>query len=252
MVDMTETLEEEVKNETIIGCMCYAETANEAWEWWYDRLSYQAKMGKLQDSRDGEVVGEILNAITVINDPTRFIVTSPIRKLSMRYAVAELLWYMSGTDKISTIQPYTKAWNRMSDNGKTVNSNYGHKIQSFYGFDQWWFCLELLKKDPSTRQAVIHIKDAKDYLLEPTKDVPCTLTLQFFIRDGKLHLTVNMRSNDLWMGFPYDVFNFCALQNKMAMELGIPVGTYTHIAGSLHLYKRNYKGDDNESQKVDD
>lgn len=252
MIDMTEALKEEVKNETIIGCLCYAETANEAWEQWYDRLSYQAKMGKLQNSRDGEVVGEILNAITVINDPTRFIVTSPIRKLPMRYAVAELLWYMSSTDKISAIQPYTKAWDRMSDNGETVNSNYGHKIQSFYGFNQWGLCVDMLKKDPLTRQAVIHIKDARNYITKPTKDVPCTLTLQFFIRNGKLHMTVNMRSNDLWMGFPYDVFNFCALQNLMAMELGISVGTYTHIAGSLHLYKRNYKGDNNESQKVDD
>lgn len=238
-----------------IGVVCRAKTANEAWEWWYDRLTYQAEHGKLQESRDGEVVGEIIGATTIIDDPTRFIVTSLIRKMPMRYAVAELIWYMSGTDRLSAIQPFTKAWDRMSDNGVTVKSNYGNKIQKFYCFDQWEFCLELLKKDPFSRQAVIHIKDVDDYIAHPTKDVPCTLTLQFLIRDGKLNLIVNMRSNDIWMGFPYDVFNFCALQNKMAMELDIPVGKYIHIAGSLHLYKRNYEerknSHGNASQKTD-
>ena len=48
-----------------------------------------------------------------------------------------------------------------------------------------------------------------------------------------------MRSNDVWMGFPYDVFQFTCMQILMSMELGVEIGTYTHIAGSLHLYERN-------------
>lgn len=224
-----------------IGCVCHCETVNEAWEYWYKELAAQAKAGKLQDSRDGEVVGEFINAITIIDDPTRFIVNSPIRKLPMRYAVAELLWYLSGNENLSAIQPFTKAWDRMSDDGKIVNSNYGEKIFKHYGFDQWEYVTKSLRKDTLSRQAVIHIREPKDFVEEPTKDMPCTLTLQFLIRDKKLHLTVNMRSNDIWFGFPYDCFNFCAFQNLMAMELGVEVGTYTHIAASLHLYKRDLK-----------
>ena len=52
-------------------------------------------------------------------------------------------------------------------------------------------------------------------------------------------MTTYMRSNDLWMGFPYDVFQFTNMQVLMSMELGVELGTYTHISGSLHLYKRN-------------
>lgn len=50
-----------------------------------------------------------------------------------------------------------------------------------------------------------------------------------------------MRSCDLWYGFPYDVFNFCNLQVLLSMELGVELGTYTHICGSLHLYERDKK-----------
>ncbi len=221
--------------------VAYYETVNDAWEFWYGLLTDEAKEGKSQDSRDGEVVGEVINAITVVNDPTRFIVTSPIRKMPMRYAVGELLWYLSANNSLSAIKPFSTVWERMSDDGETVNSNYGEKIFSHFGFDQWEYVKKVLTADPLSRQAVIHIREPKDFVKEPTKDMPCTLTLQFLLRDNKLNLTVNMRSNDIWTGFPYDCFNFCAFQNLMAMELGVEVGTYTHIAGSLHLYKRNFQ-----------
>lgn len=209
------------------------DSLTDAWGHWYTRLASQ---GKSDSSRDGEVCGEILNAITVIKDPTQNILKSDIRKLPMRYAVGELLWYLSGNNRLDAIKKYSKAWENLSDDGETVNSAYGYRIMHQFGFNQWDYCLSLLRKDPNTRQAVIHIKDASD---KPTKDVPCTVSLQFLLRDGKLNLTVYMRSNDIWLGFPYDVFSFTCLQIIMANELNVDVGEYTHIAGSLHLYTRN-------------
>lgn len=208
-------------------------TATEAFDHWYTLLDSQ---NLCADSRDGGVKGEVLNAITIIEDPTRGIVQSDIRKMPMRYAVGELMWYLSANRDLSAIQNYTSAWDRMSDDGKTVNSNYGWCIHRKYGFDQWEHVKYLLTVDPNSRQAVLHIKTADN---TPSKDVNCTVCIQFLIREGKLHATTYMRSNDIWMGFPYDVFSFTALQCKMAMELGVGIGTYTHIAGSLHLYERN-------------
>lgn len=221
-----------------------AKTIDGAWERWYEMLT---KNVATQDSRDGAVVGEILNAMTVIEDPTRCILKSPIRKLPMRYMVGELLWYLSGNNSLDAICLYTSAWDRMSDDGKTVNSNYGDRIQhaiceiSGEVFDQLKMVEDMLRKDPASRQAVIHIKQARNLLKYPTKDVNCTVCLQFFIREGKLYMTTYMRSNDLWMGFPNDVFQFTAIQVYLAMKLGVQLGTYTHIAGSLHLYERDYK-----------
>ena len=82
-------------------------------------------MGDVSASRDGDVVGEVINAVTVIEDPTQNIMKNKIRNMPMKYAVGELLWYMSGNNNLSEIQKYTKAWDRMSDDGETVNSNYG-------------------------------------------------------------------------------------------------------------------------------
>lgn len=221
-----------------------ANTIDQAWEAWYELITADTA---LQGSRDGAVVGEVINAITEIEDPTRCILKSPIRKLPMRYMVGELLWYLSGKPNLEAIQLYTSAWNRMSDDEITVNSNYGHRIQhaicEFSGeiFNQLQMVEKMLSEHPDSRQAVIHIKQARNLVEYPTKDVNCTVCLQFFIREGKLYMTTYMRSNDLWMGYPNDVFQFTAIQIYLAMRLGVKLGSYTHIAGSLHLYERDYE-----------
>lgn len=213
-------------------------TVNDVWEQAFAALSDLAARGFEDSSRDGAVVGEYLDAVFCVEDPTRNIVTSEIRNMPMRYAVGELAWYLSGSNKVKDISRFAKKWAEISDDGETNNSAYGYRIRNFYGFDQWEFVKDLIMRDHNTRQAVIHIKEANN---APTKDTPCTVYLQFFLRDNKLNLSVHMRSNDIWMGVPYDMFSFCFLQMKMAMELGVEIGTYTHYAGSLHLYQRDYK-----------
>ena len=219
--------------------MMHTDNIDEAWLYWYNLL-----LGEKVNmpSRDGDVVGEVINAITVITDPTKNIMKNDVRNLSMKYAIGEMLWYLSGNKNLSEIRKYTKAWDRMSDDGETVNSNYGWCIKYKYGFDQWEYVKDLLTKSPETRQAVIHIKTADD---KESKDVNCTVCMQFFIREGKLYATTYMRSNDIWMGFPYDVFQFTCMQILMSMELGVELGTYTHVAGSLHLYQRDVKENNN-------
>lgn len=98
----------------------------------------------------------------------------------------------------------------------------------------------MLQTDPSTRRAVMGLYSPELDLGADKKDIPCTLTLQFIVRRHELDLIVSMRSNDLWLGFPNDVFCFCVLQCWMASHLGIGIGTYYHLAGSMHLYEKNW------------
>jgi thymidylate synthase len=106
------------------------------------------------------------------------------------------------------------------------------------GADQVANVIALLKKRPSSRQAVIQIFDADD-LQSGEHGVPCTCTLQFLLRDAALHLFVNMRSNDAYLGFPHDVFAFTMLQEIVARSVGVEIGTYIHTVGSFHLYAEN-------------
>jgi thymidylate synthase len=94
---------------------------------------------------------------------------------------------------------------------------------------------------PSTRRAVLSIWREED--LTHDGDRPCTLSLQFLLRqrveDGEdeLRVIVNLRSQDVWRGVPYDVFMFSQLQLSLAHQLGVAVGQLTCHVGSLHVYE---------------
>ena len=168
------------------------------------------------------------------------------RNFSLSYFVAETLWYLSGSNSTEWISRYASFWKDISDDGKTANSAYGARIFKLHpriadgGLNQWEYVKGELKRDPDSRRAVIHIRTPDDSL-HAVKDVPCTLALQFFIREGKLHLHVNMRSSDIILGIAYDVPAFTTMQEILANELGVELGEYVHTSNSLHCYERDFK-----------
>lgn len=162
-----------------------------------------------------------------------------IRDISVPYMFAELMWYFAGRNDVKFIGSFASLWKRISDDGITNNSAYGYLIKEAFGFNQVEKTIELLKKDPLSRRAVINLNTPNERVIE-TKDEPCTIAIQFLLRRGKLNCTVMMRSNDIWFGFPYDVIFFTELQKYIANRLEVGYGTYTHFVGSMHLYDRDY------------
>jgi len=101
------------------------------------------------------------------------------------------------------------------------------------------YIYQLLKREPTSRRAVISIYNQKDQNENLTFDVPSTVSLQFLLRKNKLNLICNMRSNDFWNGLPFDVGIFGFLQEVMASWLKVTLGTYTHFVGSAHIYLKD-------------
>jgi len=172
----------------------------------------------------------------------------PHREFSISYCIAELLWYLSGNNSTEWIGTYAPFWKNISDDGQTANSAYGSRIFKSHPriaetvdheWTQWKYVTEELKRDPDSRRAVVHIRSPHDSILAQ-KDIPCTIALQFFIREGFLHQVAMMRSSDLILGIAYDVPAFTMFQELLANQLGVGVGSYTHISNSLHLYERDF------------
>lgn len=159
------------------------------------------------------------------------------RKPSLSYMLAELVWYFSADNSKDFIGYFADMWNHISDDGKTSNSAYGYIIHKKHGFDQIKKVIELLKKDPESRRALININVPNEKVIE-TKDEMCTIALQFLIRNERLDMTAMMRSNDVWFGLPYDIVYFTAVQKYIANELGLESGSYTHFVTSMHIYKK--------------
>lgn len=187
----------------------------------------------------GNFVGntrELNNVQFTLTDITENIVG--VRGLSPLYLLGELTWYFGGRNDTAFISIFSKFWEKITDDGKTANSAYGYLMRSAFGFDQIEKIIEILKKDPDSRRAKININTPRESV-DTTKDEPCTMFLQFLLRGGKLHCTAVMRSNDIWLGLPYDVAFFTEIQKYIADRLGVEYGNYTHNVVSLHVYNRN-------------
>lgn len=191
--------------------------------------------------KESEIVGnthEINNCCLIIHNPKLEDLYFPFRKISERYSEAELNWYWSGDNSCETIGKYGKMWLSLTDDGKTNNSAYGYILEKKYGFDQIQQIIELLKNDCNSRRAVLNISDPAINRIT-TKDMQCTIALQFLIRKNKLEMTVYMRSNDVYFGLPYDYIYFVSLGQYIAKKLGIELSLYTHHATSMHMYLKD-------------
>lgn len=187
---------------------------------------------------------ELLGGAIKIADPRKRLVLRPNRqRWSLAFAMAEYLWYMRADNSLDTMAFYAPGIRAFSDDGKTLHSAYGNRIfggHGHVGFDQWQMVKALLVQDPDSRQAVIQIRTPQDSMVK-TKDHPCTIALQFLQREGRLHLVTMMRSNDIIVGTPYDIFSFTMMQEQMALELDLDLGAYFHQVGSWHLYDKQIR-----------
>ena len=160
------------------------------------------------------------------------------RNWNPEYAEAEWQWYLTGDPRISTLgEIYGKIppiWKRMADENGQVNSNYGYQWERARQLDN---VVEMLIKNPSTRQACISIYDGKE-ISDYASDTPCTYAVQFTILDNRLNMCVTMRSNDLWFGFCNDQYCFSKLQQLVSERLKLKTGTYYHFVHNLHLYNK--------------
>ncbi len=157
------------------------------------------------------------------------------------YARKELAWYLTG-DRRASSAPST-FWLKLADEKGLINSNYGHLVLKHLAYpyqrSAYDHVINTLTADRNSRQAVMHYNRPSHYA-GLSKDIPCTLTAQVWIRDSRLSMMVTQRSCDLWFGMPYDVPWHCYLIRALARDLGAQVGFFHHSIGSMHIYKRDF------------
>lgn len=182
---------------------------------------------------------EILGSTLVLTNP-RARLGRGIRQGRLFSGLGELLWYLSGSNSLDFISYYIPKYRDESSDGVTIKGSYGERI---FRSEQIHRILALLKNRKTSRRAVLQIFMPED--LQNPKEVPCTISLQFFSRNNMLDLIVSMRSNDALIGLPHDIFSFTMIQEIAARHLGLELGKYIHFVGSLHLYSQQVKDAEN-------
>ena len=178
----------------------------------------------------------------------------PNRGINYAFAMAEIIWILSGRGDYEYIGGYNKSIGQFLDDkegeidieGMTTEHNfhasYGRRVRRAQNqdgtapVDQLQYVYDKISKDRNTRQAVITLWDYRLDTLIQAKDHPCNTMCMFKVEGDALDITVIRRSNDIIWGFPYNQVQFASIQEYMAGWLGLKCGHYYEYIDSLHVY----------------
>jgi len=183
----------------------------------------------------GQATREVIDGVIVIRDPTDALPIGTGRGLNTKIGAIEALQLIGGVHHPDLQSASGGRFMASLKDGGTYHGAYGLRTRA-----QWPAVVDRLKADPTSRQAVVTIwQPLEDLFISDSKDFPCTVMLQFLIRNNRLIMHTTMRSNDVWLGLAYDAFQFTQVQLTIARVLGIEPGPYYHHAVSMHLYERD-------------
>ena len=186
-------------------------------------------------------------------------------KPAPKYIKAELDWYESQSTNINDIHGDEKeppqAWQYSANDVGEINSNYGHIVYSDKYFNQYRNALNELLQNPDSRRAqMVYNRPSiwAEYNENGKSDFICTNAQTFYIRDGKLHMVSQMRSNDVVFGYKNDYawaqylmdkfvkeYNIEAADNNMNTFGSSPISTISKgdliwQVQNLHVYDRHF------------
>ena len=196
--------------------------------------------GSISQPRDLKVKELIYGQINI--DSTKPFAHFKDRKFNFKYFAGELGWYLNRDNNIDFINQFSNFWKNITNPGTNeINSNYGTLL---FGEQLYW-CLNSLKQDINTRQAIAFLNQPK-FQFKGNKDFVCTMYLNFFIRDNKLNMKVQMRSNDIFYGLTFDAPFFAFVHQHMYLWLKdtyptLQLGVYTHFADNIHFYEHHFE-----------
>ncbi len=196
--------------------------------------------------------GEEANYYSIVGVQNKYDVGKEFPMITLRNntktyknAIDEILWiWQKKSNKISEL--HSHIWDQWANEEGTIGKAYGYQLGKKYEFktkegikvmDQVDYVLYLLKHDQSSRRIMTNIfnhEELKDMELEP-----CAYGTQWLVKEGKLHLILNQRSQDMLTANGWNLMQYAALQYMFAQVSGLEVGTLTHNIGDCHIYDRH-------------
>ena len=219
----------------------------------YLGLQLLENKGEWHNSRSGRVIEYPGPVMTVYKRPEERVLFYKTRDANPFFHLFEALWMLGGRNDLAYVQQFNKRMAEFSDDGRTFNGAYGYRWRKYFRMDmansssdQLSFLIHHLKEEPNSRRAVLQMwspYDLSGIVENPSmKDVPCNTQVYFKIRKDRLDMTVTCRSNDIiWGTYGANAVHFSILQDYVAAQLGVLIGTYYHLSESFHAYQKVYE-----------
>jgi len=193
---------------------------------WPEILLKVRRFGELKPSRHGEMQELHQLSVEITDEDTHNI------KWNEDFTFSK--------EELENYYPQVCTKNPLSD----VEYTYGQRIFDYLGVDQINYVIDVLKKDLSSRYAYISLWNPSIDSISH-KDQPCLTALNFLVKDrDKLNMSAWIRSNDMWGAWPSNAFALRRLQENVAKNLNLKVGSLVTNSMSAHIYSNCFENAD--------
>jgi thymidylate synthase len=211
--------------------------------WW--------KMGEgIEKTRNGTVKSMPGPFVLTILNPRQRVLFDRKRDCNHFFHLAETVWMLAGSDDVRFLEDYNKGYRAFAEPnsdviwgayGKRWMWNWSEDNQGYRQMDQIQAVIYLLKREPTTRRAVIAMWDSWQDVETDRNDLPCNTHIYFRIVNGELDMTVCNRSNDLvWGMLGANAVHMTYLHELVAHQIRYPIGRYHVMTNNLHVYEKHW------------
>lgn len=111
---------------------------------------------------------------------------------------------------------------------------YGKQWRDFGGVDQIARVVESIKTNPDSRRHIVNAWNAAE--IDRMALPPCPAFFQFYVGGGALSCQLYVRSNDLFLGAPFNIAQYALLTHLVAQQCDLDVGEFVYTIGDAHIY----------------
>lgn len=180
------------------------------------------------------------------------------KKLHIRSILHELLWFLSGETNIQYLKDNgVSIWDDWATPEGELGPVYGAQWRKWQGangqvHDQVLALVEGLKNNPDSRRHIINgwnVALLPDEKQKPWENAaagkmalpPCHVLYQFYVANNKLSASLYIRSNDLFLGNPYNTASLAFLTHMLAQQCDFDVGEIVLSIGDAHIYSNHFE-----------
>lgn len=164
------------------------------------------------------------------------------RRYYPRVSAAEVAWQFMGTkDPEFILSKAPKLWSKFVEDGE-LKTAYGYRWRHHFGRDQLALAIKELRDNPTNRQLWVQAWDpAADGLGGPQpKNIPCPIGFSISRINDDIHMSVFIRSSDMFVGLPYDVMAYALTLDAIAASVGCRPATLHFTMHHPHLYEPHW------------
>lgn len=164
------------------------------------------------------------------------------RRYYPHIAAAEVAWQFMGTkDPAFIVGKAPKLWSKFIEDGE-LKTAYGYRWRKAFGRDQLELAMAELRSNPTNRQLYVSSWDpSSDGLGGPQpKNIPCPVGFAVSRFRDDLHMTVLVRSSDVFVGLPYDVMGYALTLDAIAASVGCRPASLHFTLAHPHLYEPHW------------